>query len=184
MLSTTEKSIQKIVNKRFEQLQQKADDIQSNIEWTERAIEHFGTTMKPHEAGFILYDGQMLDFSGGYADQRRIDHAEIEQIYTDEELIKLHRKYKSAGPIHLFQINSNAIRLNSAQYSGYMYISIYDSQRITNEQLKTLEYIINYDTPKHIIYDIYDKGSRSVKYGELSSIQDLKIKLYNYVQHQ
>lgn len=183
MISITElKSIEKSINNRFDYLRQKADNIQSNIEWTERAIEHFGTTTKPHEAGYILFNGELLDFSGGYADQKRLDHAEIQQIYTDEELEKLHRKYKPAGPIHLFQINSNAIRLNSAQYSGYMYISIYDSQTITPEQIKALEYITYYDTTKHIIYDVYNKDSRAIKYGELRSVSELKEVLRKYVQ--
>ena len=183
MISQTElKSIERSINNRFDYLRQKADNIQSNIEWTERAIEHFGTTDKPHEAGFILYDGQLLDFSGGYADQKRLDHAEIQQIYTDEELNIAYRKYKPAGPIHLFQINSNAIRLNSAQYSGYMYISIHDTQTITPEQIKALEYITHYDTTKHIIYDVYNKDSRAIKYGELSSVSELKSVLHKYVQ--
>jgi len=184
MISNTKlKSIERSINNRFDYLRQKVDNIQSNIEWTERAIEHFGTTLKPHEAGFILYDGQLLDFSGGYADQKRLDHAEIYQIYTSEELEKAHKKYKFAGPIHLFQTNSNAIRLNSAQYSGYMYISIHDTQLITPEQIKALEYITYYDTTKHIIYDVYNKDSRAVKYGEVSSVSELKRKLYEYVQH-
>jgi len=184
MITNTElKSIERTINNRFDYLTEKADNIQSNIEWTERAIEYFGTTTKPHEAGFILYDGQLLDFSGGYADQKRLDHAEIQQIYTDEELNIAYRKYKPAGPIHLFQINSNAIRLNSAQYSGYMYISIHDTQLITPEQIKTLEYITHYDTTKHIIYDVYNKDSRAITYGEAVSVTNLLSKLRNYVQH-
>ncbi len=183
MISQTElKSIERKINNRFDYLRQKADNIHSNMEWTERAIEHFGITDKPHEAGFILYDGQLLDFSGGYKDEKRLDHAEIQQIYTEEELKLAYHKYKPTGPIHLFQINSNAIRLNSAQYSGYMYISIHDTQLITPEQIKALEYITYYDTTKHIIYDVYNKDSRAVKYGELSSVSELKSVLRNYVQ--
>ena len=184
MISNTKlKSIERSINNRFDYLRQKVDNIHSNIEWTERAIEHFGTTLKPHEAGFILYDGQLLDFSGGHADQRRLDHAEIRQIYTDEELEGSFAHCRYGGLIQLFQTQTNAIRLNSAQYSGYMYISIYDTQLITPEQIKTLEYITHYDTTKHIIYDVYDKDSRAVKYGELSSVSELKRKLYEYVQH-
>lgn len=184
MITNTElQSIEKITNNRFNYLRQKADNIYSNIEWTERAIDHFGTTDKPHEAGFILYDGQLLDFSGGYKDEKRLDHAEIQQIYTEKELNLAYRKYKPTGPIHLFQINSNAIRLNSAQYSGYMYISIHDTQIITPEQIKALEYITYYDTTKHIIYDVYNKDSRAVKYGEVSSVSELKSVLHKYVQY-
>jgi len=184
MISQTElKSIERSINNRFDYLRQKVDNIHSNIEWTERAIEHFGTTDKPHEAGFILYDGQLLDFSGGYADQKRLDHAEIRQIYTNEELEGAFAHCRYGGMIQLFQTTSNAIRLSSAQYSGYMYISIHDTQLITPEQIKALEYITYYDTTKHIIYDVYNKDSRAVKYGEVSSVSELKRKLYEYVQH-
>jgi len=64
-----------------------------------------------------------------------------------------------------------------------MYISIHDTQLITPEQIKTLEYITHYDTTKHIIYDVYNKDSRAVKYGEVSSVSELKSVLHKYVQH-
>lgn len=185
MITNTKlKSIEKITDKILNPLIKKADNISSLssiIRWTERAINYFGTTEKPHEAGFILYNGEMLDFSSGYEDQKQLDHVEIQQIYTEKDLEKAYRK--TDGVIHLFQIQSNAIRLNSAQYSGYMYMSIYDSQIITPEQIKTIEYITHYDTTKHIIYDVYNKDSRAVKYGEVSSVLELRRKLYNYVQH-
>ncbi len=189
MITDTE-TIEKIVNKRLNQLIKKADNISSLssiIRWTKRAIDYFGTTLKPHEAGYVLYNGQMLDFSGGHADQRRLDHPDIFQMYTDKELEKADLKYKFKGKIFgtniikKFQRESDAIRLSSAQYSGIMNISIQDSQLITSEQLKTLEYISNYDTPKHIIYDVLNEDSRAVKYGETSSVSELKDKLVDYI---
>ena len=33
----------------------------------EAAISHFGVTKNPHEAGYVLRDGTMLDFSGRHA---------------------------------------------------------------------------------------------------------------------
>ena len=187
MISKSElKYIERKIGNRFDHLTKKADNISSLssiIRWTERAINHFGTTLKPHEAGYILYNGQMLDFSGGRVDQRRLDHSEINFIFTGEEIEKAKLKYRYEGTIQLFQTQSNSIRLTSAQYSGYMHIVIYDVQTTTPEQLKTLEYILNYDTPKHIIYDVLNEDSRAVKYGEVSSVSELKRKLYDYIQH-
>ena len=62
-------------------------------------------------------------------------------------------------------------------------MAIYDTQLITIEQLKTLEYIINYDTKKHITYDILNDDSRVIRYGEAISVENLINKLYIYVQH-
>ncbi len=178
-------SISKIINNRFNYLDQKTNYIQSNVEWsnwTERAIEHFGTTTKPHEAGFILYDGQMLDFSGGYKDERRIDHSEIYQIYTDEEIEEANKKYRYGGIIQLFQMYSNAIRINVDRYGGYIYLSIHDTNIITPAQIETLKYIENYDTERHTLFDVYDKDGNSIKYGEVSSVSELLNKIDNYVE--
>lgn len=185
-MNINKKSMEKAINNTLNTIEQKVDSLSSlttNIRWTERAINYFGKTTKPHEAGYILYNGEMLDFSGGHVDQRRLDHSEINFILTDEEIEKAKRKYRYEGTIQLFQTQSNAIRINSAQYGGYIHITMYDTQLITSEQLKTLEYILNYDVPKHITYDILNEDSRAVKYGEASSVSELKRKLYEYVQH-
>lgn len=174
-----EEQLSRIINKRFDQLQQKADDIKSNIEWTERAIEHFGTTKKPHEAGYILYDGQMLDFSGGYKDTRQTDHSEIYQIYTDEELEEANKKYRYGGIIQLFQLYSNSLRINVDRYGGYIYLSMHDTNNITPSQIETLKYIENYDTERHILYDVYDKDGNSIKHNEVNSVKDLIYSLKN-----
>ena len=182
MISQSElKSIERKISDRFDNLTKKADNIKSIMEWTERAINHFGTTLKPHEAGYILYDGQMLDFSGGHKDERRLEHVDIFQLYSPKELEKIDSKHDD--PTQIFQTQANALRFNSREYSGYIYLSMYNTQFITPQQLKTLEYISNYDTPKHIIYDVLNKDSRAVKYGEASSVFELRRKLYDYVQH-
>ena len=183
MITNTElKSIERTINNRFDYLTEKADNIHSNIEWTERAIEYFGTTMKPHEAGFILYDGQLLDFSGGYKDTRQTDHSEIYQIYTDEEIEEANKKYRYGGIIQLFQIYSNALRISVDRYGGYIYLSMHDTNIITPSQIETLKYIENYDTERHILFDVYDKDGYSIKHGEVSSVSELINKINNYVE--
>lgn len=51
----------------------------------DKAVEVFGTTTNCKEAGYILEDGRMLDFSGkkqgGEAGSRNLDHREIVEAY-------------------------------------------------------------------------------------------------------
>ena len=51
----------------------------------EAAVERFGITNDFREAGFVLPDGSMLDFSGGIKGRRGDDHGKVRLIY-DEEL--------------------------------------------------------------------------------------------------
>ncbi len=179
MITNTEiESINKIVNDRFNYLDQKAESIQSDIEWsnwTERAIEHFGTTNNPYEAGYILYDGQMLDFSGGFPNEKRLGHSEIYQIYTDEELDYFSNTNKYYGPIQLFQTLSNAIRTSVDNYSSFVYISIFESQNITQLQYNTIELALNFKFERIILLDVLDKkGIYAIKHEEVDSISELK----------
>lgn len=53
-----------------------------------KAREHFGTTTNINEAGYIMQDGSMLDFSGkkfgGQAGRRTMDHREVASAFEDE----------------------------------------------------------------------------------------------------
>jgi hypothetical protein len=55
----------------------------------ERAVNSFGLTTDPREAGYILPDGRMLDFSakskGGQPGQRAQDHREVGRLSTPED---------------------------------------------------------------------------------------------------
>lgn len=44
------------------------------------AAEHFGTTKDIAEAGYILPDGRMLNFSGGARGKRTIDHLDVAEV--------------------------------------------------------------------------------------------------------
>lgn len=177
------------INNIFDKLQSKTNYISKlmeqralNEEWTERAINHFGTTDNPHEASFILYNGQLLNFSGGISDTRQIDHSEIQQIYTENDLEEANTKYRYNGIIQLFQIHSNAIRINVAQYRAYIYINLHHNQKITQSQIQTLKYIEKFDTERHIVYDIYNNDSYIVKHGTVHSIKELLYKIPEYIQ--
>ena len=188
MITNTEvESINKIINNRFNYLEQKAHNIQSNIEWTEwteRAIDHFGTTKNPYEAGYILCDGQMLDFSGGFLNEKRLGHSEIYQIYSDEELENFSVTHKNYGSIQLFQTLSNAIRMSVDRISSFIYISIFESQNITPAQYNTIKFAQNYEFERNILFDVLDeKSNYSIKHGEVSSVLELVNTLRKYVQY-
>lgn len=57
----------------------------SNADLVKKAVEHFGLTTDVKEAGYILADGRMLDFSGkregGEPGDRVQDHREIQYIF-------------------------------------------------------------------------------------------------------
>jgi len=180
--------IKETINKKFNDIEFKVDNILKmsenrilNAKWTERAINHFGTTSKPHEAAYLLYNGEMLDFSGGHKDTRQIDHSEIYQIYTDEELEEANKKYRYGGIIQLFQDNSNSLRISVDRYGGYIYLSMHDTQKITYSQIETLKYIEKYDTERHIMYDVYNKEGYSIKSGTVNSVSDLEKELSKYI---
>lgn len=170
-------NLERFINKSFSEIDnkiKKAENEFLNLKWSIRAKNIFGVTSKPHEAGYILYNGELLNFSGGYPDQRRIDHSEIYKIYTDEELEEANKKYRYGGIVKKFQDESNSIRVNVDRFSGYINLSIQNTQIITYEQFKTLEYIENYENEKHIRYDVYDENGYAVKSGEVSSVSELK----------
>lgn len=50
------------------------------------AVEQFGTTNRFEEAGFLLPDGRMLDFSGGERGARTRDHRDIRGVFGPAEL--------------------------------------------------------------------------------------------------
>jgi hypothetical protein len=56
-----------------------------------RAKDYFGTTTNPDEAGYILPDGAMLDFSGrrfgGTSGERLLDHRDIAFAWPEEEAV-------------------------------------------------------------------------------------------------
>jgi hypothetical protein len=61
------------------------DTIEATLE---RSIETFGLTDDPQEAGFILENGDMLDFSGknqgGSPGRRALDHRQIAQVFVGD----------------------------------------------------------------------------------------------------
>ncbi len=87
------------------------DDFSKEIT-LERAKMYFGLTSDPKEAGFILPDGTMLDFSGkkfgGNSGERTIDHSEIVFAWPEDSsaITSSHANWK-----HILQfLNWGAVR--------------------------------------------------------------------------
>ena len=158
----------KAVQKRISEVTNMIDNIEKNGRNIEQAViqakQEFGTTNDFKEAGYLLQDGTMLDFSGknqgsNVSGRRTLDHRDIQSVNYEM------REFMEAGNIRL-QPESNGFEL---------------MQEPTPEQYKTLsEYIDN--TQGEVVIDIYkDNGmnrydSASYKQGTPTAkvINDIK----------
>lgn len=64
-------------------------DTEESQRLTNAARQQFGVTNNPREAGYLLPEGQFLDFSGGEQGQRTIDHDAIGQVFQQPEMAAL-----------------------------------------------------------------------------------------------
>ncbi len=113
-----------------------------------KAIKHFGTTTNILEGGYILTDGNILDFSGkndgGMSGMRSMDHRDIGEIL------------ESSGTDSLIEfMNMGNIRLNPE--SKGLDITIEPTQ----EQINTIRHYINYFNGE-IILDISDLQGKNI----------------------
>ena len=127
------------------------------------AKKHFGTTNKPHAAGYILRDGSMLDFSGSKdggdpntrsLDHRNIDHADgipsFDHSHT-ESMLNFMRK-------------TNAIRLQHTD--DYTMVDM--GAHPTKHQVKTLRRIVPADV-EHELHGASMNFANNTDYGNLIS---------------
>ena len=158
-----------------------------NNEIENKAIKMFGLTDDPYKAGYITQNGKLLDFSGGWKDNK-IDKSVKLYSYDglivrgiDHDTVKLLYKTKTKGITvqREFQIDTNSIRI-SMNKAGYVYLSIQDKQQITPEQIKTLRNIVKVPENLEVIYfDIYDKDVISKNPITAKSVQSLINKIPN-----
>ena len=135
-------------------------------ELIKRAIDHFGLTDYCQEAGFILDDGSMLDFSGksegAPAGTRWRDHREITFIFdieVEQQLETLDR----TDLMTLFMERTNAIRYSMNKTKRGTYDLIIDLETFhspTRQQQRRLEQCCLDNPDRNIIYDIYGKNGR------------------------
>ena len=108
----------------------------TNQDYIDKAVEIFGITEDPHECGYILPDGEMLDFSGGLPSQKGLDHQEIKQIG-----VRMSSDFVDMGVIRF-----------GMSISGE-WILIQMSKPITASQKSTISRIIR-DYSPHIYMDV------------------------------
>ncbi|RPJ85711.1 MAG: hypothetical protein EHM13_00275 [Acidobacteria bacterium] len=134
-----------------------------------RAVEIFGLTEDPREAGFILSDGTMLDLSGGrYGERGGVrfeDHTIISEAYYDEneKPIANHPKFDSSfDQVVWFQDKTGAIRFMPE------YLAFYIRQEPTAAQEWTVQQIVGWSLhqkpPYYPIVEFQVPGRKHAKY--------------------
>ena len=108
---------------------------------TQKAKTYYGTTYSKYAAGYILPDGDMLDFSGkkfgGRGGYRAMDHREVSELYKDEE--KTTERWQA---IDQFVKDTGAVRIG-VDDGGFGFADIIKSIGITTDQLRIITYCFN-----------------------------------------
>lgn len=129
-------------------------DIQYSLsEDVKKAEDYFGTTFNINEAGYLLTDGKLLDFSGKHegapGGDRTVDHRDIVDAFDGDYGDGSH----GGGMVHFMQ--SGNIRLSPE--SGGINLAV----KPTKEQLSALDrYISNFKG--EVILDIDDANGNTV----------------------
>ncbi len=140
-------------------------------DWIESAIKEFGLTNNAREAGYILPDGRMLDFSGSRQGELRgaryMDHREITRGYEYDP---------GADHIAEFSAGTGAVRMS--RIGDVLYLDIYGP--LTREQIDVLEYIPA-DT---LVYDISNAKGYRLTSGELPDYEPSDLRtVANFVRN-
>ena len=108
---------------------------------TQKAKAYYGTTYSKYAAGYILPNGDMLDFSGkkfgGRGGYRTMDHREVSMFYVDEE--KTAERWQA---IDQFIKDTGAVRIGVDE-SGFGFADIVKSVGLTADQLRVITYCFN-----------------------------------------
>lgn len=156
-----------------------------------KAINFFGLTENENEAGYILQDGKMLDFSGRYnavgyenkkpknnepdylKNQRSIDHREINSILNDKKRETRYDSIKEYGE------ETGSIRLTKATYDKDINVEFFKKptfQQLT--RLKSIQYKNRGKIYADLTYKKDFKGTEKSVYGgetkEYSSVEALE----------
>ena len=88
-----------------------------------KALKAFKTTTNFNEAGYLLPDGKMLNFSGGERNHRHRDHREIGEIYEATNGVRALNRFLSDGNIRVMAESPGidlaaAVEPTEAQYAA------------------------------------------------------------------
>ncbi len=118
----------------------------------DQAIDLFGLTDDPREAGYILPDGRMLDFSGknqgGQPGVRALDHRDVNAIMSAGGTEGMNEFMRSTGAIRFHLIDGDIAASTIA--------------RMTDIQMKTLAALSRVGS--FLLFDFYSGSGTSVKY--------------------
>lgn len=148
---TDDKILGKFKSKIQEEVIEKIDAQGVTESLDEQAVVYFGTTYSPKLAGFILPDGQMLDFSAGQG-YRCMDHRDISELYEDVE--ENEGSIEKSGTDYLidFMHRTGAIRVD---FESHL-IDIDIAHKPTDIQYDKLSYFI--DRGGETGLDLSDRG--------------------------
>ena len=145
--------------------------LESHPEWIDKAIQRFGLTENINEAGYLLPDGRMLDFSGkkegGTAGYRSYDHRQISEIGVPE----INGKHLS--PMTLFAENTKSLRFDIR--NGDVYVNTFSAVP-TPEQVKVITSALKRGS--ELFWDVTDSDgrvvfSKSVKGANIEKVMSL-----------
>lgn len=132
--------------------------------------QHFGITKNPCEGGFLLENGDFLDFSGKSegltSGVRAYDHRDISFCIDSDSCKNVENFHK----FRLMGIHANTIRFHGSGCNSYypvINIMMYKDQSISDKQWETIR---KASQPEGgIVYDIADKNGNTVHTGSIGS---------------
>lgn len=120
----------------------------------EKAKEKFGLTEDILEAGYVLDDGFLLNFSGGFEAERNLDHRKVIELYGKHMGSGYEDKY-----MPFFQIEANAIRISESE--GDLSIQLNMGQKPTNAQWLKIGQLLR-ESGGDLYFDIYDESGKNI----------------------
>ena len=134
-----------------------------------KAKEKFGLTENILEAGYVLDDGSLLNFSGGDEAERNLDHRKVIELYGKHIGSGYEDKY-----MPFFQIDANAIRISESE--GSLSIQLNIGQSPTDTQWLKIGKLFR-ESNEDLYFDIYDKrGKKILDSGKVKAICKVKTK--------
>lgn len=143
---------------------------QSKKSILEKAKAKFGLTEDILEAGYVLDDGSMLNFSGGFEGERNLDHREVIEFYGKHIGSGYENKY-----MPIFQKEANAIRISESE--GNLSIQLNIGQNPTDAQWLKIGQLLK-EGGGDLYFDIYNKtGKKIIDAGKTRSLYKIRAKM-------
>ena len=149
---------------------------QPNKSILEKAKAKFGLTEDILEAGYVLDNGTMLSFSGGFKGERNLDHAKVIELYNKHMGSGHESKYVS-----IFQRETNAIRISESE--GNLSIQLNIGQNPTHAQWLKIGRLLR-NCGGDLYFDIYNKtGKKIIDTGKTNSLFKVRAKMEHWTSN-